>query len=926
MAGTTLSTTAPVSSPRSGDPEGRGGLPSPQATARWAPVRTLLDLTGLLLLMLALGSRAQAFTGFPEGDDAWGHLAKTRFVLDSWPHISWNYQWFSGQPSFGSQPPGYHLLVAAIAAVADMPVTTAMNLAAAAGVFGIVLGVYGTVRAVSGSRAAALLAGAALLGAPTLWAQAVTYGLYPRLLGLSAVALAVAGAARIAVRGGRFTMLGTSVALAAGLSMHPVVGMAGTVLVAGLLLVGSWWDVVHRAGAAAAMLVLTGGLSAYFYLPLVLLPRAQDPRTDQEDPLTPAMLVWDPGTDLVGLSPVLLPLAAAVVALAVAGLRRPRVPIEDKIALGTDVTFLATTAGASLPDGASPQVRALAAWRSRMAETGYPLRAVVVLAAGVPVVLAYGFVGYLVPRFPYSVNGLQPVDLLVYPAWLLACVLGVGLGLVLHRRRGWDHRRLRTPLLAALAVLALGGLVGTAAALPTGARDNGSRETALRAVSGLPDDTHGHQHRVAVNTDATSSVLNAVSTLPQTRGYRDHGNLQQDYQVWLETALTGDPAESDEVRHFLLDWNAVGTVLADPTAAPLDWARADPRLTEAPATASPFATFAVRDAGAVVSATRAPTVLVVGDQQHYDLVLRALAQADVGSDELVPLRGPEGLAGTTADDLAPFDTVLLYGGDLGDADDAATALRRYTALGGHVVVADSDTDGPTAQLLRADHGLLPVSSLSRRTVIGSWDWRSGGGPALTGVDTDAFGAPSYAGSGSWEVQAGELSPAGRAVLRSGRSVVTATRGLGRGSVTWEGFALPYHAADQRAAAEGRLLGNLLGATPTRPVRARARFVSSEHRTVVVGPRARGVLVKEHLAPDWHATTGGRELPIRSAGPGMMWVQLPEDHGRMRIVLDYRLGGVERAGLALSLTSLVVLLTLLAAAVVARPRRRVAPRA
>ncbi len=925
MSGTTLATTTPLASPTDGASGGAGTRGRPGAAWRLAgPVRTLVDLTGLLVLTLTLGARVHAFTGFPEGNDVWGHLSKTQFVLNSWPHVSWNYQWYSGMPTFlGSYPPGYHMLVAAIAAIGHVPATTAMNVASLAGILGVAIGVYGTVRAACGSRTAALVAGAALLGTPTLWAQAVTYGLYPRLLGLSAVALAVAGAARIAVRGGWLTMIGTSVALAVGLSMHPVVGMAGMALVAAILLLGSWRDVAHRAAAAAAVAALTGGLSAYFYLPLVLLPRAQSPWTDQEVPLTGAMLVWAPKTQLAGLSPVLLPLAVAVVALAVVRLRRPHVPMADKVAMGTDVTFLSAGAGSPLPDRASPRVRALAAWHSRMAETGFSLRAVLALSAGVPAVLGYGFVGYLVPRFPYYVNGLQPVDLLVYPAWLLACVVGIGLGLVLHRRPGWGRRRLRGPVLTLVAVLTIAGLLGTAASLPPGTRANGSRQDRVRA-SGLPSDSPDHQHRLAVATDATSNFVNAVSGLPQTRGYQDHGNLQQDYQVWFEEALKGAPDQSSEVRHFLLDWNAVSTVMSDPGAASLDWERADPQLTEAPATRSPFATFSVRGSGPVISASRAPTVLVIGDQPHYDLVLRALAGAAVGSGALVPVQGPASLAGVTAAELVPFDTVLFYGGELGDTGQAAAALHRYASRGGHVVVADPDRDGPAERLLQADRGLMPISSLHRRTVRGSWDWHTAGDAALAGVDLDAFGPPSYADSGSWEVEAGRLARKGRPVLRSGGSLVTATRRLGRGNVTWEGFGLPYHAADSRAAAEGRFLGNLLGAAPTRPVPAQVRFITSERRTVVVGRTARGVLVKEHFAPDWHATSAGRELTLRAAGPGMMWVQLPAQHGRMRIVLDYRLGTVERAGFAVSGFALLVLVLLIGAAAVGRRPRVSAP--
>ena len=50
--------------------------------------RTVLDLAGLALLVLWVGSRGSAFSGFPKGYDAWGHFSKTRFVIDNWPHIA----------------------------------------------------------------------------------------------------------------------------------------------------------------------------------------------------------------------------------------------------------------------------------------------------------------------------------------------------------------------------------------------------------------------------------------------------------------------------------------------------------------------------------------------------------------------------------------------------------------------------------------------------------------------------------------------------------------------------------------------------------------------------------------------------------------------------------------------------------------------
>ena len=51
-----------------------------------------------------------------------------------------------------------------------------MTLVAFLGVLGIVTGVYGTVRAATSSRFAAIVGAALLVGTPTLWAQVVTVG------------------------------------------------------------------------------------------------------------------------------------------------------------------------------------------------------------------------------------------------------------------------------------------------------------------------------------------------------------------------------------------------------------------------------------------------------------------------------------------------------------------------------------------------------------------------------------------------------------------------------------------------------------------------------------------------------------------------------------------------------------------------------
>jgi Flp pilus assembly protein TadB len=139
-------------------------------------------------------------------------------------------------------------------------------------------------------------------------------------------------------------------------------------------------------------------------------------------------------------------------------------------------------------------------------------------------------------------------------------------------------------------------------------------------------------------------------------------------------------------------------------------------------------------------------------------------------------------------------------------------------------------------------------------------------------------------------------------------VVLASRSVGSGTVFWSGLNLPYHIAVFKNAAESQLFARLIGASP-RPVAAsRSKSQVQAERVQAIGS-GRGVLVRESISKDWHATLNGKAVATEMAGPGMMYIPLPKGT-TATVLLTYHFSHVELAGIALSLLALVGLVLVL----------------
>jgi hypothetical protein len=901
-----------------------------RATGRWRrAARTGLTLAEVALISLVvwgIGLRAQAFTGHPKGYDATGHLSKARFIFDNWPHVSWNYQWYSGEPAF-SDYPGYHVLLALIAAVGHVSLPTAMQLVAYVSMVCVVAGLYGTVRGATGSRVSALIAAGLLVGTPTLWAQVVVLGLYPRFAALGMMSVALAAAVAHSRRGGRWRGALTCVLLSLSLSMHPVVGMIAVGLVIGVYLLDLRLPVLRRCFTAATV-VLTGfGLNAWFYLPLGLSSRSQTLFTDKELSLSWSMLFRPAVRHLDGLTPALLPLGLIVIGFAIWQLLPLEIPFAEKVALGTDVTFLTSmSADTPVPATAGPVTRRYFQRFRVVASLGLPYRLAMLFAVATAAVFAYGFIGLAVPNFPYYVNGLQPYDLLVYPAYLLSGIVGLVIEPLRLTVAAWLARafsgvaasllRVAMPAAALCAAVTLIGATAWNTSGTLKAPETTNDDIPARA-SLLPAESAGQvQYRFAGAADSTTEWVNDYSSVPQTRGYDDHAALHLDWQVWLETSLVKASASAQE-RRFLLDWYGVKWVDVDANTGGLTQYQSDPAtFTPLDSLEQPgirMKTFRFDQATPILSASSAPSVLVIGDDQRYDLMLRALALSGAGSGQIVLVHGPASLDDVTPALLRQFQSVALYGPTVGNAQRDATMLGDFVRGGGGLFVDGAENSPEVSRLAGLPGSPFPVATVAQTTVPDTgWAWTAGPDPTVVAADLPAFGPPAYATSGGWSTEtATRLQPGAHEVLATHGHTVAAAGAYGSGQVFWEGLNLPYHLNVFRSEAEAgflaRALLSVVKAAPA-PTKDSATYVNPQSWQVSTAG-ARGVLFKEQDAPGWHATANGKPTPIYPAGPGMMWVPLTGS-GPVTVALTYRLSSVEKLGFAGSFGTLIAMAVLL----------------
>ncbi len=826
-----------------------------------SPRARLAAVDGLVLavVVIALGVGTGAFTGAVKGYDGWGHLTKVALVLRDFPAMDWNYDWYSGSPFFlGGYPPLFYFAASALAGL-GLDAAVAMNILIALSYVAMTLSLYGLVRIVTGSRLASFVASGLLLATPALWTPFVQAGLYTRVFGMGFTSLAVLLAVLYLRRPSMARYLLCLAALWGALNSHVVLG-ALAVFAVGVVLV----LVADREGRAQpwriALLVPPLLLSAYYYLPLALYPQSGSQATASYPALEVGRLIL-PAATTAPLNPLL--------------------PIT---------------------------VLAMIVWLRFRLQPSAPTATRLMLVCGL---ISAALLLYALAPLPRIV-GLRSQDMLFLLTWFLAALSGLAMGSIRIPAVAWQRNGATAGLLAAtlLSMLAVGPFV-----TQTMVRDPARPETALAGWQ--PIDPTETNFRVASPSDQLSVWLNAVYDVPQTRGYAAIPQIPNpEWQFWLDsTAWNGDASE--EQRTFLFDWYAVKWVYVPApympdTAAVVSKLDGHPELYAAIPSTNGFTslTFSYLRPTPIALATNAPAILVIGQPQNYQFVFRDLSYSDFDTAHAIPVQGGPYVDDYSAQDLAQFDAVVVYGGRAHDSARAFDLLDGYVKSGGGLIVESSGSP------LAGGSGVnepLPISGTSRHDVSGAWQFKSASSPITDGIDFASFAPPRY-GAGPWTVSAAsEVRTWAQTVVWSGPDAVVVAGELGQGRVVWSGLNLPFHIDSYRSVEESRFLTKAIGwaSRSSNDVAAisSARLDGPQQTTISVDAKARGVLFKESWFDRWHAYVNGRQVNVLRAGPGFMYIPLPNDT-RFPATIEWRYqkSAVDWAGIVVSAATLIALVT------------------
>lgn len=418
--------------------------------------------------------------------------------------------------------------------------------------------------------------------------------------------------------------------------------------------------------------------------------------------------------------------------------------------------------------------------------------------------------------------------------------------------------------------------------------------------------------------------------IPQTRGFFSSGYLGFDYFIYFYQSVW-DWIDNYKENDFNFDWWAIKIFIApDKTEAGIKNkfnGREEKYVYLGREYGSDY--FEFSESAPIMSSTSAPTVLVISKERiNYDSVFRALAQTNLNSRVIIPVRFTHPLDKIDPEELNKFDLVFLYGYEIQNPK-SVKKLKKYVEEGGGLFIETNKFIDEE----RIFSDILPVSGISNTEYGKQWQLTKGslGKKVLEDIDLGGFG-PAIFDKSPWGVGVAEdINDKAEVFLLEAGKPILVGQDIGKGRVVWSGMNLPYHIDTYKTSIEADMLGEIFfWAMNRRPTKSelingtysengdtlqfetdtyQVKLPNPEEWIVTLKDPAQGVLFKESYFVDWTARVkeGGKwkKAEIYKAGPDFMYIPL-KGISASEVVFDFQRSFAEKFAFVLSIITLVLL--------------------
>ena len=810
-------------------------------------IKFVADLIAIAVFVFFVGSLIGAWSYYeiPHGGDAFNQLQKVRWILDTWPHLTWTNQWAGGMPLMRWYPPVLYYIVATVVVLSKLSIELAMVSVIYVLYFVGAASTYALMLKLTGSRGAAVLTVILVMISPSIWEEFVVAGVYGRVGALMMLPAALWLAVELIEHRqsarqiwGAFSAL--VIVLALSVLFNPLLGVP-TMALTILLIIFSMEGWTEKLKLILKLAVSVFFIAAFFLFPFLLRNLPDFVSYSWGSGPTMDFLVFSrfPAPEsYAALSPIVV--SFVIIVLLLSRLTKARL---DSIPQRKTLKFLALVT----------------------------VFAIMLIGAALLSSTVVGYAALALAILPFTLGSLGGI---IYH------------GVVASATKFSKYASVLVIIGLICSMLFVSGVPITRAFGSTVVPDDSIR--ILRELH--LDKNQTFQYRVGLR--GTEGLMgqwwNYRSSIPQTRDYYGIGVLYPDWIAWLNDAVWKSNNNYEEMN-FLLDWWSIKWILVNNVTSDPSKFLSSPDTYRLAANVSDLPIYKLYEFEynvpyPILYATNAPTLLVIAGDQ-YRTVINDLSFSGSSDSRLIPIHGGAYIDDYSIDDLRNFDAVLIYGYNYHDRARAWDLLSQYVNSGGGLVIDTGFSPDSNSETMPLPS---PVDSTHWTNFGTEWQFSWVKSDQTDDINFSSF-APAVSAGGGWGVSASYNSSvrdwAKPVVWDAGQPLMVAGR-LGQGRVFWTGMNLLYHIGTYKNYEEARLLANAItwACGLSQPIQNVADYASRqdnpERDTVVLNSESHGVLFKEFSYVDWNAgidTANGvhETLPIYQAGPDFMYVGIPK---------------------------------------------------